>query len=241
MTDAGAEIKMAITLVSGVEVNLPYPSFEGEKVQQLRLRLAEQLKVPSGQVALLCGVDLLRDTQTLGSLPRNSDVCEVTMMVSKKWDEKLQELLVNPGCFTSAGIASQADGLVFACSEGGEARLQMPEYMQVSEEKSEEMPIKEAEILKFTIEKGHAPETGLWLAGRKFRILRIDLDDEPYTTLVAVSTKWRRDGLGVVAISTGANILLCRFDEPGENLYSILGCMRKNAAAFADLMKNEGM
>jgi hypothetical protein len=30
-----------------------------------------------------------------------------------------QELLVNPGCFTSAGIASQADGLVFACSEGG--------------------------------------------------------------------------------------------------------------------------
>lgn len=239
MTDAGAEIKMAITLVSGVEVNLPYPSFEGEKVQQLRLRLAEQLKVPSGQVALLCGVDLLRDTQTLGSLPRTSDVCEVTMMVSKKWDEKLQELLVNPGCFTSAGIASQVDGLLFACSEGGEARLQMPEYMQVSEES--EMRIQEAEILKFTIEKGHAPETGLWLAGRKFRILRHDLDDEPYTTLVAVSTKWQRDGLGVVAISTGANILLCRFDEPGESLYSILGCMRKNAAAFADLMKDEGM
>eukprot|EP00435_Cladocopium_sp_Y103_P030482 s2059_g7.t1 len=232
MTDAGAEIKMAITLVSGVEVHLPYPSFEGEKVQQLRLRLAEQLKVPSGQVALLCGVDLLRDMQTLGSLPRNSDVCEVTLMVSKKWDEKLQDLLVNPGWFTSAGIASQVDGLVFACSEGGEARLQMPEYTQVSAEISEEMPIKEAEILKFTIEKGHAPETGM---------LRHDLDDEPYTTLVAVSTKWNRDGVGMVAISTGANILLCRFDEPGENLYSILGCMRKNAAAFADLMKNEGM
>ena len=29
-----------------------------------------------------------------------------------------QELLVNPGCFTSAGIASQVDGLLFACSEG---------------------------------------------------------------------------------------------------------------------------
>lgn len=28
-------------------------------------------------------------------------------------------------------------------------------------------------------------------------ILRHDLDDEPYTTLVAVSTKWHRDGLGV--------------------------------------------
>eukprot|EP00438_Fugacium_kawagutii_P034956 Skav225679 [mRNA] locus=scaffold1126:30255:31125:+ [translate_table: standard] len=42
-----------------------------ELVQQLRLRLAEQLKVPSGQVAMLCGVELLRDTQSLGSLPRS--------------------------------------------------------------------------------------------------------------------------------------------------------------------------
>ena len=29
--------------------------------------------------------------------------------------------------------------------------------------------------------------------------------------------------------------------RPGENLYAILGSKRKNAAAFADLMRNEGM
>ena len=77
MTNPGAEIKMAITLVSplaqqkngevftkffakpsyfkaagGAEIQLPSPCFEGERVQQLRLRLAEALKVPSGQVAM---------------------------------------------------------------------------------------------------------------------------------------------------------------------------------------------
>ena len=240
MTDVGAEIKMSITLVSGLEIEMPLPSFEGEKVQQLRVRLAEHMKVPIGQVAMLCGVELLRDAQTLGTLPRTEGLCEVTVMVSKKWEEKLQDLLVNPYHFSHAGIAS-IDGALIASSKGSEARLQKPENYVVQDALGADATVNEAECIQFVMEKGSTPETGLWLAGRKFRILRHDLEDEPYTTLLAVSSNFSRDGLGMVAISTGSNILLCRFDEPGENLYAILGSKRKNAAAFADLMRNEGM
>ena len=44
-----------------------------------------------GCTSRLCGVDLLRDCQKMGALPRAGGLCEVTVMVSKKWDEKLQE------------------------------------------------------------------------------------------------------------------------------------------------------
>ncbi|CAK9022522.1 unnamed protein product [Durusdinium trenchii] len=240
MGDAGKEMKMAITLVSGAEIPLPSPVFENETVQQLRLRLSNELKVPSGQVALLCGFELLRDAQKMGSLPCESGMCEVTVMVSKKWDDKLQELLVDPGRFTAAGLASMADGALFNWSKGGDRLLQGPEVKRTSDDGSGVL-VKEADCLKFVMENGSSPEGGLWIGGSKFRVLRHDREDEPFTTLLAISTSWHLDGLGMVAISTGSNVLLCRFERPGEMLAGILGPLRKAAAAFGDLMCAEGM
>ena len=34
---------------------------------------------------------------------------------------------------------------------------------------------------------------------------------------------------------------MCRFDEPGVTLQAILGMLRKEASAFADLLKAQGM
>ncbi|CAJ1353839.1 unnamed protein product [Effrenium voratum] len=234
MADKSGEVSMFLTMVSGQEIQLSSPSFQGESVQQLRLRVAEKLSVPCGQIALLCGAELLRDNQKLGSLPCAQGACEVTVMVSRKWDEKLQELLVDRSYFSAVGICSLSDGSLFAYSQGAEQKLQAPDQMKDEEGK----PIDEARCLKEAVE-GRV-SGGLWLAGKKLRILQHDADEE-LTTVLAISTNWRHDGLGLVAISTGSNVLMCRFDEPGVTLQAILGMLRKEASAFADLLKAQGM
>eukprot|EP00913_Durusdinium_trenchii_P030202 g28298.t2 len=223
MGDAGKEMKMAITLVSGAEIPLPSPVFENDA--------RPKCGASAGRAAFmrLCGFELLRDAQKMGSLPCESGMCEVTVM-----------LLVDPGRFTAAGLASMADGALFNWSKGGDRLLQGPEVKRTSDDGSGVL-VKEADCLKFVMENGSSPEGGLWIGGSKFRVLRHDREDEPFTTLLAISTSWHLDGLGMVAISTGSNVLLCRFERPGEMLAGILGPLRKAAAAFGDLMCAEGM
>lgn len=239
----GAEVSVSVTLVSGASVALSSPALEGESIAQLRLRIADALAVPCGQVALLSGTDLLRDLQKVGQLPGAPGPCEVTAMVSRKWDEKLQDLLVDTYHFTAVGIASLTDGLFFASSRRGTELLREEDSMrQVTREDGTEtkMLVREGSCILQAVQTGQAPEGGLWLAGKKMRIIRHDTDDL-YPTLIAVSKEWTREGLGIVAMCTQSNLLVCRFDRRGEELYAILGQLRKAAASFADLLAAQGM
>jgi len=171
--------------------------------------------------------------------------------MAKSWDENLEEYMISEGHCYAAGLAQKEDGAFYAAApQAGEAGWGFiyaddHEEDQLLEdgESTKKVKINEATALKELMDKGKAPESGLWLGGTKYKVPQFD----PEFDLGDSTVKWcfgiannngaKSGKKGVQIVATDTQIVCGFFDEAqGQSD----GNCKKATLAFAEWLKGEG-
>ncbi|KJP86789.1 profilin [Plasmodium fragile] len=144
------------------------------------------------------------------------------------WDSYLNDRLLATNQVSAAGLASEEDGVVYACV--AQADENNPEFdkwtlfykedyeIEVEDENGNKSKktINEGQTLLTVFKEGYAPD-GVWLGGTKYQFINIerDLEFEGYTFDVATCAKLK-GGLHLIKVP-GGNILVVLYDEEKEH------------------------
>ncbi|KAI4839551.1 profilin [Plasmodium brasilianum] len=143
------------------------------------------------------------------------------------WDSYLNDRLLSTNQVSAAGLASEEDGVVYACVAQADENdpnfdkwtlFYKEDYeIEVEDENGNKSKktINEGQTLLTVFKEGYAPD-GVWLGGTKYQFINIekDLDFEGCTFDVATCAKLK-GGLHLVKVP-GGNILVVIYDEEKE-------------------------
>ncbi|VWU52672.1 profilin, putative [Hepatocystis sp. ex Piliocolobus tephrosceles] len=149
------------------------------------------------------------------------------MEEDNSWEAYLESRLLATGRVSAAGLASEENGVVYACVAYNDDNdenfdkwnlFYKEDYdIEIEDEEGNKTTktINEGQVLLNVFTEGNAPD-GVWLGGKKYQFINIDRDVEyeGYVFDVATCAKLK-GGFHMIKIP-GGNILIAFYDEEKE-------------------------
>ncbi|KAH0488334.1 MAG: hypothetical protein KVP17_001139 [Porospora cf. gigantea B] len=159
-----------------------------------------------------------------------------------EWDQTVREWLIDENHCVAGALANGDTGQVYAAAgldEDGWKLMWMDDHdVQVCLEDGSEVTVKmnEGQSIKSVV-SGERPDTGLYIGGQKFRVVRtqleFDYNDQNYDMVLCAKPK---AGLVMVKTHNGSIVLAMYTEEKGQSQGNTKGA----ALAFAEFLSAEG-
>lgn len=161
------------------------------------------------------------------------------------WDAIIDEWLVATNSCVGTALCGRADYNMYAAApveadKGWEIMYKEPYTGKLATEDGGEkdVAITESATLKEAVEtdimKSAPSETGLWVGGKRFRVVKRE-EEENYVWVFATNNQ--KEGIHIMATAT--SVLLCKYDEKHNGQQS--GNCKKKATEMIEYLIQNGL